>query len=311
MSKAHRQVFGETIERLGHTIPELVVLDADLAKSTKTATFAKSFPKRFFDMGISEQDMIATSAGLAVSGMIPVASTFAIFGSGRAWEQLRNSVCYPKLNVKVITTHGGITVGEDGGSHQSVEDLAITRVIPNLNVIVPADDIETEKAVEYAITHDGPFYIRLPRGSGERVHSEDYQFQLGKANHLREGNDIALIACGLLVDVALKAAEQLAQDGIKARVINAASLKPFDQETIINAAKDCGAILTMEEHSIIGGLGGAVCESLSEHHPVPVKRMGINDTFGQSGSANDLMKHYQLTPEHAVELAKDVLAKKS
>ena len=311
MSKALRQVFGETLARLGSEIPELVVLDADVSKSTKTSIFAKAFPERFHDMGISEQDMLATAAGLAAAGLTPVASTFTIFGTGRAWEQLRNSVCYPSLNVKLITTHGGVTVGEDGGSHQSVEDLATTRVIPNLRVIVPADARETAQVVEYVIRERGPFYVRLPRGAGPDVTPEGSHFALGKATQLRDGKDVALVACGLLVGVALDAAEDLAKAGIEARVLNMASIKPIDCDALEAAARDCGALVTLEEHSVIGGLGGAVCETLAARAPVPVLRLGLNDVFGQSGKADELMTHYGLTAEHTVELAKKAIALKA
>jgi len=303
--KALRQVYGETLARLGAELPGLVVLDADLSKSTKTSVFAKSFPERFHDMGISEQDMLSTAAGLATTGLIPVASTFAIFGTGRAWEQLRNSICYPRLNVKLVATHGGITVGQDGGSHQSVEDLATTRVIPNLRVIVPADARETEQVIEQVVKHEqGPFYVRLPRGASPDVHPEDYRFQIGKAPVLRDGGDVTLAACGLMVAVALEAAALLAADGVEARVINVSSLKPLDGETLQRAAKETGALVTMEEHSVIGGLGGAVCEAVAGTWPVPVLRLGIDDEFGQSGAADKLLEHYGLTATRAAELAR-------
>lgn len=311
MGKAHREVFGETLARLGQELPELVVLDADLSKSTKTSVFAKAFPGRFHDMGISEQDMLATAAGLATAGLTPVASTFAIFGTGRAWEQLRNSICYPSLGVKLVATHGGITVGEDGGSHQSVEDLATTRVIPNLRVIVPADAVETAQVIEHVVRTPGPFYVRLPRGAGPIVHGDDYRFELGKASLLREGHDVALIGCGLLSAVALEAAELLAKEGIEARVLNMASLKPIDADAIEAAARDCGAIVTLEEHSVIGGLGGAVCEVAAERFPVPVLRLGLLDVFGQSGRAAELMEHYGLTAGGAATLARRAIELKA
>lgn len=303
--KALRQVYGETLARLGAEMPELVVLDADLSKSTKTSLFAKAFPDRFHDMGIAEQDMLSTAAGLATTGLVPVASTFAIFGTGRAWEQLRNSVCYPNLNVKLVATHGGITVGEDGGSHQSVEDIATTRAIPNLRVIVPADARETEQVIERVVRDEkGPFYVRLPRGKGPDVHPEDYRFEVGKAPVLRPGNDVTLAACGLMVDVALRAAEALAADGIGARVINVSTVKPIDKETLLMAARETGAIVTIEEHNILGGMGSAVCEVVSEGCPVTVLRHGIEDRFGQSGDAAALLEHYELTPEKTTRLAR-------
>lgn len=295
--KALRAVYGKTLVKLGGEMPEIVVLDADLSKSTKTSDFAKVYPSRFYDMGIAEQDMLATAAGLATAGMVPFASTFAIFGTGRAWEQLRNSVCYPSLNVKLVATHGGITVGEDGGSHQAIEDLATTRVIPNLRVIVPADPMETAQVIETVAREHGPFYVRLPRGEGPDVHPADYHFVIGKAPVLREGGDIAIVACGLMVKVALDAAELLAAGGVQAAVVNASTIKPLDAETIAGVASKAKLVVTVEEHSIIGGLGSAVCEALSERCPSRVLRIGLNDVFGQSGRAEELLKHYGLTAE--------------
>jgi transketolase len=308
--KALRVVYGETLARLGAEIPEIVVLDADLSKSTRTATFAKAFPGRFHDMGISEQDMLSTAAGLATAGLIPFASSFAIFASGRAWEQLRNSICYPNLNVKIVATHGGITVGEDGGSHQAVEDLAITRVIPNLRVIVPADGLETAQVIEAIAREPGPFYVRLPRGEGPTVHPADYRFAIGRAALLREGSEVTLAACGLMVDVALRAAELLAVGGLSARVLSVSTLKPLDATALERAARETGALVTLEEHSVIGGLGSAICETLSGCCPVPVLRLGMNDEFGQSGSAKELLVHYRLTAEAAAELARQAVAMK-
>ena len=299
-----RSVYGQTLKRLGSIMPEIVVLDADLSKSTKTSDFAKAFPDRFHDMGIAEQDMISTAAGMAASGLVPFASTFAIFGTGRAWEQLRNSVCYPNLNVKLVATHGGITVGEDGGSHQSVEDMAITRVIPNLRVIVPADALETEQVIETVAKTPGPFYVRLPRGETCQVNSTDYRFELGKAPVIREGADVTLVGIGLMTKVALDAADLLAEEGIQATVVNASSLKPIDAATLERVARTTGAVVTIEEHSVIGGLGAAVAETLSERYPVPVVRLGLNDVFGQSGTADELLMYYGLTAPMAVEYAK-------
>ena len=309
--KALRAVYGKTLARLGASMPEVVVLDADLSKSTKTSDFAKAFPSRFHDMGIAEQDMLATAAGMATAGLIPFASTFAIFGTGRAWEQLRNSVCYPELNVKLVATHGGITVGEDGGSHQGIEDLATTRVIPNLRVIVPADPMETEQVIETVARENGPFYVRLPRGAGPDIHPDNYRFQVGKACVLREGVDVTLVGIGLMVKVALDAADLLAKEGIEATVINASSLKPLDVDTIEAAARETGAIVTIEEHSIIGGLGAAVAEAMSERYPVPIVRHGLADVFGQSGSAKELLVHYGLTPEVTADRAKRAIELKS
>jgi transketolase len=307
-AKPMRVVYGETLARLGAEIPEIVVLDADLSKSTRTAAFAKAFPDRFHDMGISEQDMLSTAAGLATTGLIPFASTFAIFATGRAWEQLRNSVCYPNLNVKLVATHGGVTVGEDGGSHQAVEDLAVTRVIPNLRVLVPAAGLETAQMIETVAREPGPFYVRLPRGEGPDVHPPDYRFQIGRAARLRQGSDLTLCACGLMVAVALRAAEILAAEGLQARVLNLSSLKPLDAESLQQAARETGALVTLEEHSIIGGLGGAVSELLSGCCPVPVLRLGIPDCFGESGSAEELLRHFRLTPETAAELGRQAVA---
>jgi transketolase len=309
-TKALRVVYGETLARLGSELPEIVVLDADLSKSTRTATFAKAFPDRFHDMGISEQDMLSTAAGLAAAGLTPFASSFAIFASGRAWEQLRNSVCYPNLNVKVVATHGGITVGEDGGSHQAVEDLAVTRVIPNLRVIVPADGPETAQVIETIAREPGPFYVRLPRGEGPEVSPPGYKFELGRAVCLREGKDLTLCACGLMVATALRAADILAVGGLQARVLNVSTLKPLDGAALEKAARETGAIVTLEEHSVIGGLGGAVCEQLAATFPVPVLRLGMQDCFGESGTADELLRRFGLTPEAAAELGRQAVALK-
>jgi len=306
--KPLRQVYGETLVRLGAQMPEIVVLDADLSKSTKTSLFARAFPARFHDMGISEQDMLSTAAGLATSGLVPFASTFAIFATGRAWEQLRNSVCYPQLNVKLVATHGGVTVGQDGGSHQAIEDLAVTRVIPNLRVVVPADGPETAQVIETVARTDGPFYVRLPRGAGPDVNPPDYRFALGQAATLAEGTDVTLAACGLMVDVALRAAALLARQGTSARVLNMSSLKPLDAGTVERAARETGALVTVEEHSVIGGLGSAVCEAVCGSHPAPVVRVGLQDVFGQSGTAAELLVHYGLTPEAVVAAAGRAMA---
>ena len=305
--RALRVVYGETLARLGGELPEVVVLDADLSKSTKTAIFAKQHPERFMEMGIAEQDMLSTAAGLAAGGLTPFCSTFAIFGTGRAWEQLRNSVCYPNLNVKLVATHGGITVGQDGGSHQAVEDLAVTRVIPNLRVIVPADPMETEQVIETIARLDGPFYVRLPRGKTADVHPAGWRFELGKATELRPGTDVTLAACGIMVELALEAAEELAAAGVDARVLNVSTLKPLDTETLAKAARETGAVVTLEEHSVIGGLGSAICEALSGCCPVPVLRLGVQDLFGQSGTADELMEHYGLTVEQAVIMAREAV----
>ena len=308
--KPLRSVYGETLARLGAELPELVVLDADLSKSTKTSVFARAFPARFHDMGIAEQDMLSTAAGLATSGLVPFASTFAIFGTGRAWEQLRNSVCYPNLNVKLVATHGGITVGQDGGSHQAVEDLAVTRVIPNLRVVVPADGPQTAQVIEAVAREPGPFYVRLPRGYGPDIHPPGYGFELGRAVRLREGTAVTLAACGLMVDVALQAAEELGREGLDASVLDVPTLKPLDGEALEAAARETGAVVTVEEHSVLGGLGSAVCEELCGRLPVPVIRVGIQDQFGQSGSADELLEHYGLTAPAVAEAARRAVAMK-
>ena len=311
MSKkiATRDAYGEVLVELGKKNPRIVVLDADLSKSTKTANFKEVFPERFFNMGVAEADMMGTAAGLAAAGMIPFASTFAIFATGRAYDQLRNSIAYTALNVKIVATHAGITVGEDGGSHQSIEDIAIMRVMPNMTVIVPADGPETKKAVQAAVELEGPIYIRLGRSGVPVLFSEEEPFTLGKGKILREGKDISIIAVGIMVSKALEAAETLSQQGIEARVINLSTIKPLDEDIIIQAARETGGIVTAEEHSIIGGLGGAVSEVTAENCPVPVKRVGVRDTFGESGLPELLLEKYGLTPENIIKAAKEVLQK--
>lgn len=307
---ATRDAYGETLAKLGETNKDIVVLDADLSGSTKTAVFAKKFPERFFNMGVAEQDMIGTAAGLATAGKIPFASTFAIFATGRAWEQVRQSVAYPKLNVKIVASHAGITVGEDGASHQSVEDIAVMRVIPNMTVIVPADGIETRKAVEEAARYKGPVYVRVSRGKSPVLLDESYDFKIGKGTMMRDGTGVAIIACGIMVSKALEAADILKNEGLSARVINISTIKPIDVDIIIKAARDIGAIVTAEEHSIIGGLGSAVAEVLAENHPVPVKRVGIEDKFGTSGDADKLLEIYGLTAENIAKAAREVIKRK-
>lgn len=307
---ATRDAYGETLVELGAENPNVVALDADLSGSTKTGVFAKKFPERFFNMGIAEANMVCTAAGLATVGKIPFASTFAVFASGRAWEQIRNSVAYPKANVKIVATHGGITVGEDGGSHQSVEDIAIMRAIPNMTVIVPADGPETRAAIRAAAAHKGPVYIRLGRNKVQTVFNDSHLFAIGKGNEVVSGSDMTFITTGLMTAHAVKAAELLKAKGISARVVHIATIKPLDQDIIIKAARETGAIVTAEEHSIIGGLGGAVAEVLAENQPVPVKRVGINDRFGLSGKAEELLKYFGLMPEDLVEAAEEVLTRK-
>jgi transketolase len=307
---ATRDAYGVTLAELGEEEPNIVALDADLSGSTKTSLFAKKFPERFFNMGIAEANMMGTAAGLAAVGKIPFVSTFAIFAVGRAWEQMRQSVAYPKANVKIVATHGGVTVGEDGGSHQSVEDIAIVRAVPNMTVIVPADGVETRAAIRAAAAHKGPFYIRLGRNKVPTIFGEDYRFEIGKGSEVAKGSDLTFVSTGLMTAQAIAAAGLLAKEGISARVVHIATVKPLDREIILDAARETGAIVTAEEHSVIGGLGGAVAELLAEQHPVPVKRVGIRDRFGTSGKAEELMKYFGLLPEDLVEAAREVLARK-
>lgn len=307
---ATRDAYGEVLAELGAENENVVVLDADLSGSTKTAGFAKKFPERFFNMGIAEANMIGTAAGLAASGKIPFASTFAIFAVGRAWEQVRQSVAYPKANVKIVATHSGITVGEDGGSHQAVEDIAIMRAVPNMTVIVPADGIETKLAIRAAAAFNGPVYVRLGRNKVPTLFPADHEFTVGKGCQLRDGNDLTFVTTGMMTAQALAAAELLLAGGISARVVHIGTVKPLDEALILAAARETGAIVTAEEHSIIGGLGGAVAELLGDQCPVPLKRVGIQDRFGLSGKSEDLVKYFGLLPENLVEAAKEVLLRK-
>ena len=307
---ATRDAYGDTLVELGAENVNIVVLDADLSGSTKTSVFAKKFPERFFNMGIAEANMVGTAAGLAAAGKVPFLSTFAIFAVGRAWEQIRQSVAYPKANVKIAATHSGVTVGEDGGSHQSVEDIAIMRAVPNMTVIVPADGPETKLAIRAAAAYKGPVYIRLGRNKVPSVFGEDYRFVIGKGAQLRDGSDLTFITTGLMTAQALAAAEQLASQGISARVVHIGTIKPLDKDIILAAARETGAIVTAEEHSIIGGLGGAVAELLGDACPVPLKRVGIQDRFGLSGKAEELLKYFGLMPENLVDAAKEVLLRK-
>ena len=310
MAKATREAYGETLKELGAQIPEIVVLDADLSASTKTAVFAKAFPDRFFDTGIAEGNMMSVAAGLAASGKIPFASTFAVFGAGRAYEQIRNSICYPNLNVKVAVTHAGLTVGEDGATHQMLEDIALMRALPNMTVVVPADAAETAQIIRWAASYQGPVYIRMGRAKVEDVISPDAEFVPGKSTTLADGSDVTLMACGIMTQQALQAAKMLAEEGISARVINMSSIKPIDEAAIVKAAKETGAIVTCEEHTVMGGLGSAVAEVVVRHCPVPMAMVGTEDVFGQSGKASEVLKVYGLTPEHiALEAKKLVEAK--
>ena len=310
MAKATREAYGETLKELGAKIPEIVVLDADLSASTKTAVFAKAFPDRFFDTGIAEGNMMSVAAGLAASGKIPFASTFAVFGAGRAYEQIRNSICYPNLNVKVAVTHAGLTVGEDGATHQMLEDIALMRALPNMTVVVPADAAETAQVIRWAASYQGPVYIRMGRAKVEDVISPDAEFVPGKSTTLADGSDVTIMACGIMTQQALQAAKMLAEEGISARVINMSSIKPIDEEAIVKAAKETGASYTCEEHTVMGGLGSAVAELVVRQCPVPMAMVGTEDVFGQSGKASEVLKVYGLTPEHiALEAKKLVEAK--
>ena len=306
---ATRDAYGKALAALGAEHENLVVLDADLANATKTQTFQKAFPDRHFDCGIAEANMICVAAGMSTTGLVPFASSFAMFASGRAFEQVRNSIGYPHLNVKIGATHGGISVGEDGASHQCCEDFALMRSIPGMTVICPADGVEAEAAVKAAYEMDGPVYLRFGRLAIPVFHEEGFNFQIGKGEILREGTDVAIIANGLLVYEAIQAGEQLAEMGINAMVINIATVKPLDEELVLEAAKKCGKIITCEEHSVIGGLGEAVCSLLSEKLPTPVRRIGVNDEFGHSGPAAALLKQFGLSAEHIVEVAKDFCGK--
>lgn len=304
---ATRDAYGDALLALGRKRSDVVVLDADLSGSTKTGKFAKAFPDRFFNLGVAEQDMIGTAGGLALAGKLPFASTFAIFETGRAWEQIRQTICYSNLNVKLVATHSGITVGEDGASHQAIEDVALMRVLPNMTVIVPSDGNETMKAVEAIADYYGPVYVRLGRSKVPTVMPEDYKFNIGKAYTFHIGKDVNIIAMGIMVAMSLEAAEILREKGIDTGVINMSTIKPIDTETIIRAAKSCKLIVTAEEHSIIGGLGGAVSEFLSEHYPILIKRIGIKDNFGCSGPSDELLKLYGLTPEHIIKTVQNFL----
>ena len=304
IKKATRDGYGRALVELGREHEDIVVLDADLAASTKTGMFKKEFPERHFDCGIAEENMVAAAAGMAAMGLVPFASSFAMFAAGRAYEQVRNSVGYPHLNVKIGATHGGISVGEDGASHQCCEDFALMRSIPGMVILNPADEVEARKAVKAAYAYDGPVYLRFGRLAVPVIHGEDYDFAIGKGEQLTEGNDVAILATGLMVNEALMAAQTLRAEGIAARVINLCTIKPLDGEIVLKAARECGRIITCEEHSVIGGLGEAVCSLLSEACPTPVRRIGVSDVFGYSGPAWDLLKAFGLSAEHIVETAK-------
>ncbi len=309
IKKATRDGYGAALVDLADSCPDLIVLDADLAAATKTGGFKKAYPEKFFDCGIAECNMMGIAAGLAACGKTVFASSFAMFAAGRAFEQVRNSIGYPHLNVKIGATHAGISVGEDGATHQCCEDIALMRSIPGMTIINPADAVEAHKAVFAAAKYDGPVYLRFGRLAVPVIFDENnYEFEIGKSVQLTSGNDVTIIATGLMVNEALIAAETLKEEGIAARVINMATIKPIDREAIIRAAKETGAIVTAEEHSIIGGLGSAVAEVVSEEAPVPVLRVGVMDTFGKSGPAAELLKLFGLTAEHIVEKVKEAIS---
>ena len=303
---ATRDAYGKALAELGREKENLVVFDADLAGATKTVTFQKEFPERHFDCGIAEGNMIAVAAGVSTAGLVPFASSFAMFAAGRAFEQVRNSIGYPHLNVKIGATHGGISVGEDGASHQCCEDFALMRAIPGMVVICPADGEEARMAVRAAYDYEGPVYLRFGRLAVPEFHEKNFHFQIGKGEILRDGTDVAIIANGLMVYEAIQAGERLAEAGINAMVINMATIKPLDDELVLAAAKKCGKIITCEEHSVIGGLGEAVCSLLSEKCPTTVRRIGVNDEYGHSGPAVDLLKQFGLSADHIVEVAQEL-----
>lgn len=307
---ATRDAYGEKLVELGSRNKDIVVLDADLAKSTKTVLFKKKFPDRFFDMGVAEQNLIGTAAGLSLTGKIPFASTFAVFATGRAYDQLRNTVCYSRLNVRVVSSHAGLTVGEDGGSHQALEDIALTRVLPNMAVIVPADGVETCSVMDFAVSYKGPVYIRLGRPKVPVVCGAGYRFELGKGTVLREGSDATIIGAGITVAFALEAAQILQEKGLEVEVINMASIKPIDAGLIVASAGKTGAVVTAEEHSIIGGLGSGVAEVLAENMPVPMERVGVRDSFGESGSPGELLEKYGITSHHIVSAVERAVTRK-
>lgn len=305
---ATRESYGNALKELAENgADNIIVLDADLSAATKTAIFKKAFPERHINCGIAESNMMCVAAGLSTMGFVPFASSFAMFAAGRAFEQIRNSIGYPHLNVKIGATHAGISVGEDGASHQCCEDFALMRSIPGMVVICPADDVEARQAVKAAYKYDGPVYLRFGRLAVPVFHSEDYKFEIGKGELVKEGSDVTIIANGLMVAEAIEAGKQLEKDGINAEIINIATIKPLDKELVAASARKTGKVITVEEHNIVGGLGEAVCSALSEEYPVPVKRIGINDEFGHSGPAKDLLKQFGLSAENIVKVAKEFL----
>lgn len=310
MSKATRDAYGEALKILGKENEDVVVLDADLSSSTKTGVFAKEFPERFINTGIAEQNMMGVAAGIATTGKIPFASSFAMFATGRAFEIVRNSIGYPNLNVKIAATHAGLTVGEDGASHQALEDISVMRTIPNMTVLCPADAVEAKAAILEAAKYKGPVYIRLGRSKVPTIFEEsNFEFIIGKAKEIKSGDDIAIIATGVMVSKALEASEKLAEEGIGARVINMSTIKPIDKDIIEKAAKETKGIVTAEEHNIIGGLGAAVAEVVTESFPTIVKRVGTQDTFGESGNGDQLLEKYGLTVESIVTKSKEIVSR--
>ncbi|MBE0517852.1 MAG: transketolase family protein [Thermoplasmata archaeon] len=309
-TESQRKQYGRALVELGKERSDIVVLDADLSSSTRTSDFAATFPERFFNVGIAEQNMMDTAAGLAASGKTVFASTFAVFGTGRCYDQIRQSIAYPQLNIKIVASHAGITVGGDGASHQIIEDIALMRVLPNMTVIVPVDSVETYKVIKAIAKTKGPVYVRMGRADVPTLTDENATFEMKNASVMRDGEDVTLIGCGIMVSRCLEAAEELAKHGVDARVINLHTIKPLDEKTIVKAARETGGVVTAEEHSVIMGMGSAVALCLVENFHVPMKRVGIPDTFGESGSCNELMEKYGLTVEHIVEAAHDVLKRK-
>lgn len=300
--KATRQSYGETLEKLGEKYSNIVVLDADLSTATKTINFAKKYPERFFDMGIAEANMISTSAGLATTGKVPFASTFAVFAAGRSYDQIRNSVCYPNLNVKICSTHSGITVGEDGATHQMLEDISLMRTLPNMKVLSPADDVETKWAIEEAYKQEGPVYVRLSRLATNIIYDENQKFEFGKMIQIGDGTDATIFSTGDLLVEAIKAKDELSKKGIEIRVIDVHTIKPIDEEMIIKCAKETKRLISLEDHNIIGGLGSAISEVLTSKYPAKLERIGIKDEFGKSGKAEELIKYYSLDAESIVKM---------
>lgn len=307
---ATRDAYGKALVKLGEINENVVVLDADLSKSTKTADFQKDYPERFFNLGIAEQNLMGVAAGFAAAGKIPFASTFAVFAIGRAYDQIRNTIGYPHLNVKIAATHAGLTVGEDGGSHQMLEDIALTRAIPGMTIIVPADAVETEQAILAAAAMEGPVYIRLGRTAVPVIFDENYKFEIGKAKVVEEGTDISIFATGIMLSIALEASKLLKEENISAEVINISTIKPLDKDAIIKSVSKTNCCVVCEEHNILGGLGSAVAEVLGENHPVPLERVGVEDVFGKSGSPNELLRAFGLTPENIIAKGKKTLQRK-